>query len=78
MANSTYDYYDEFYSNRPSPLELGGINRSKQAKRDSLGRFMPDNEVGQIIWELDGNHGVKGGKERAKKARRDKSGKFIG
>ena len=71
---SLYGQYDNFYSNNPTPCVLGGTNRSKNAQRDSQGRFMPTNVT--YDWKSDPEHGKKGGRVRAKTALRI-NGKFA-
>lgn len=39
----------------------GGHSRAIKAKRDKLGRFMPNDVVGQELWTLDPQHGKAGG-----------------
>ena len=55
---------------------IGGRNRSLKARRDKLGRFMPNDQVGQELWSLDPQHGKPGGVGRAIKAMRDERGRF--
>lgn len=61
---SLYDGYDQYYAEHLSPVQLGGVNRAKTARRDAQGRFMPKAEWRQDLWELDENHGQAGARER--------------
>lgn len=67
VQTSLYDAYDNFYSTRIPPARLGGINRSKTARRDSLGRFQPRN--GDL--QPDPQHGKPGGRAVVQKYGRE-------
>lgn len=51
----------------------GGLQRAKQAARDSLGRFQPVDGCLPLTDE----HGVSGGRKRAATGKRDNKGRFI-
>lgn len=70
--------YDPNLWNEKTPANvLGGINRSKNAIRDQLGRFMPSAIEEWENWKLDQEHGRRGGQTRIKAAVRDLKGRFI-
>jgi hypothetical protein len=59
-----------------TPDVRGGEKRAATAVRDKHGRFMPAASEAFDSWQLDPEHGRKGGKARASTARRVK-GKFA-
>lgn len=77
MADSLYSNYDNFYSTRLSPAQLGGKHRASTAIRDQHGRMMPHDEQAFEAWQLDPEHGVRAGKVRAATAKRDGKGRFA-
>lgn len=65
--------YDPNRFDRELPANVrGGLQRAKQAERDSLGRFQPKDYP--LLYDI--HHGVDGGKKRAATAKRDKHGRF--
>lgn len=66
--------YDPNRFDREAPANVrGGLSRSKQARRDSFGRFQPI--VGCL--PLTNEHGVSGGRKRAATGKRDDKGRYT-
>lgn len=63
------------WSTLPNSNVLGGRQRAKYAVRDEHGRFMPHEGPDFDNWQLDPEHGRKGGIVRAAMAERV-SGRF--
>lgn len=68
-----YSTYDDFYQTHLSPIQLGGLNRAKNAKRDKWGRFMANNDTVSLPEPDRRTAGLK----RAAQAKRDTKGRFT-
>jgi len=76
MDGSNHSKGYVFWSTLPDSNVLGGLRRASTAIRDEHGRLMPNDELAFENWQLDPEHGVKGGKVRAATAKR-KNGRFV-
>lgn len=64
--------YDPALWDRMTPANvLGGRNRAIKARRDLLGRFLPDDPIKALYVDLDPEHGKKGGLALLQKRGRD-------
>ncbi len=59
MYTSMYD--PNLWDSMPPANVRGGQSRALKARRDLLGRFMPDDPASITTWNLDEDHGRAGG-----------------
>lgn len=69
MATSIYD--PTLWDNLPPANVTGGRHRALKARRDLLGRFLPDDPIKALSVELDPDHGKAGGLAILQKRGRD-------
>lgn len=60
-----------------TPRQRGGHKRCATADQDMQGRLMPADKSSWRAWQLDSEHGRRGGAARTATAMRNERGRFI-